>query len=157
MGIGLTVYSPKLRRFGRVLTQFDTKLDFVDAVAASCYIPFYLGPRLGIERTDGYIYSDGMPTQFFPDFPETSPAFRSQTITVSPFPAANRVLFDSRSVDISPDLRDASEIPSVWRILWNGLVPLRLNEIESYAEKGYSDALLWAQQDYNSLDIQSSC
>lgn len=49
-------------------------------------------------------------------------------------------------MDISPDLRPSSDIPSVWKIVWNGLVPLRLDEIDDYAQKGYSDTVLWAQE-----------
>ena len=55
-------------------------------------------------------------------------------------------MFDDRGVDISPDRRPRSEIPSVWKTLWNGLVPLREEEVDSYKHKGYSDTLLWAQQ-----------
>jgi len=82
VGIGVTVYSPGKPIFGEVLTDFTTKTEFVDAVAASCYIPYFLGPKLGIEREDGCIYSDGMPTTFFPEFPQNSSSSRSQTLTV---------------------------------------------------------------------------
>eukprot|EP00210_Caulerpa_lentillifera_P000254 g247.t1 len=146
IGIGLTVYSPGKSLSGQVLTQFESKSEFVDAVAASCYIPYYLGPKLGIEKEDGFIYSDGTLTNFFAEFPECSSSSRSQTITISALPKSNRVLFDRRAVDISPDLRQSSDIPSAWKILWNGLVPLALNEIDDYALKGYSDTLLWAEE-----------
>lgn len=60
-------------------------------------------------------------------------------------PVANRRPFDKREVDISPDRRHPSQIPGVWKILWNGLVPLRTNEVDIYRQNGYSDTLLWAQ------------
>lgn len=62
-------------------------------------------------------------------------------------------------MDISPDLRHPSDIPNVWKIIWNGLVPLRLHEIDEYAQKGYSDTVLWAQESLkhntnNNIDIE---
>ena len=82
IGIGVTIYTPKKGISGKVLTQYASRKEFIDAVVASCYIPYYLGPRLGVEWEDGSIYSDGMPTHFFPDFPLDGSLASDHTITV---------------------------------------------------------------------------
>lgn len=68
VAIGVTKYDPKKRSIsGSTINKFKSKNDFVNAIAASCYIPFYLGPGFGMEMHDGNILSDGLPTRFWPD------------------------------------------------------------------------------------------
>lgn len=67
---------------GRLLDEYSSKEDFVDAVVASCYIPYYLGPAPGI-RYRGELCSDGLPTNFFPEIVDSAKDKVQKTVMVS--------------------------------------------------------------------------
>lgn len=67
---------------GRLLDKYTSKEDFVEAIVASCYIPFYVGPGMGVMYR-GELCSDGLPTNFFPEVVDSAKDKVQRTVTVS--------------------------------------------------------------------------
>jgi len=143
-GIAVTKYKGKTIE-GVVIEHFFDKEDFADAVVASCYIPYYLGPRSGIPYR-GDIYSDGMVTNFYPPLPRAAQEAVKRIVTVSALPKTNRSFFKDPGVDVCPDLRPRSKRYSTLEYIKIGLIPCQLDKMREIAEDGYSDAKQWGEK-----------
>lgn len=144
VAIAVTIYQPWKPLQGEILEEFADKEDFVDAIVASCYIPFYLGPSVGISYR-GRLYSDGLPTNFFPPLPKAAKEQVERTVTVTAFPKLNRAYLEGPGVDISPDSRPQSDRFSSWQYLSMTLRPYPLQDMDKLARYGYEDGAKWGE------------
>lgn len=143
-GIAVTKYKGRDLE-GLIIENFFDKEDFADAVVASCYIPYYLGPNSGIAYR-GDIYSDGMVTNFFPPLPRAAQGSTKRIVTVSALPKNNRSFVRDPGVDICPDLRPRSQRYSTLEYIKIGLIPCSLDQVKKLVEEGYSDAMQWGEK-----------
>ncbi|GMH38710.1 hypothetical protein BSKO_06594 [Bryopsis sp. KO-2023] len=148
VGLAVTIYRPLTHdrpMEGRILDHFSDKEDFVEGIVGSCYIPYYVGPKAGIEYR-GEIYSDGLPTNFFPPVVESAREGLEKTITVCAIPRANRFYRDGPGVDISPDNRPKSERFSSWGYVQRAMLAYPLDEVVQIANDGYDEASRWGEK-----------
>mmetsp|Transcript_12852 Transcript_12852/g.32477 ORF Transcript_12852/g.32477 Transcript_12852/m.32477 type:complete len:407 (+) Transcript_12852:215-1435(+) len=163
--IGMTDFGGFQRLpFNAVLVnQFHSKDDLVDAVCASCHIPYYLGPSVGSEFR-GQELSDGAVTAFLPPpIPYAEAGAREglrelQTIGVCAVPAAalgSEFLGQRFEVHISPSLQQTPRFGFL-KLSMMGLLPYSADEGDELFDLGYKDVVTWASRRLKSETVITS-
>jgi hypothetical protein len=132
---------------GDLVTDFRDKADFIAALLASCYIPFYFdGARPGV-RFRGAWCADGGITRFLPVPPGCARAVR-----VTCFPAyAAAAALGAPGIDIAPDAPGAGGVATeapygTARLLQWALTPASDETMNALVHQGQDDARRWVQR-----------
>jgi hypothetical protein len=128
---------------GQLISDFEDKDDFIAALLASCYIPFYFDQTRPGVKFRGAWCADGGLTQFLPVPPRCGRAVR---VTCFPAYSASRGY-----IDIAPDAPGpagaATTGPySVARLLQWALTPASDEVMNALVHQGRADAQRWVQR-----------
>lgn len=135
--------SPRRLLSPELLSEFESKDDFIAALLTSCFIPFYFHNLAPAVRYRGAWCADGGISQFLPTPPlELCPG---GLIRVSTFPTYT---LSGRQVDICPDAPDVDGLPTpvpydMSRLLQWALTPATDEVMDALVAQGEADAGRW--------------
>ncbi|XP_077991575.1 patatin-like phospholipase domain-containing protein 4 [Glandiceps talaboti] len=130
----------------RLISNFDTREELIQALLCSCHIPYYMGRKF--PRFQGQKYMDGGYTDNLPQFNDAS------TVKVSPF---------SGKQDVCPQDENGTNLytmamkqffklsaQNIWRTK-HALFPPDFNTLKMYYKCGYQDAKRFLQKNRFSM------